>query len=82
MDAPHLVSEFPDHIVYELTCPVCKERKKITVNKQIGNGVDHYPFEYLDIHGDPPHGLTLYIDKNWAVRGMEIFKNINVAMRK
>jgi hypothetical protein len=81
-DTPHLVSDRPDHVEYELICPVCKERRTITVKKEITKNMERYPFEYLDIHGDPPHGLTLYIDKNWAVRGMEILKNINMALKE
>jgi hypothetical protein len=74
----HLVTQHENHVLYELKCPVCQEDLKIMVQKDIANEIIRYPFEFVDIHGTTPHGLTLYIDKHWNVRGMEIFKNINL----
>ncbi len=74
----HLISKKKNHVEYELTCPVCKKNVIIKVKKALAKEDIRYPFEYVDVHGDPAHGITLYIDKNWQVRGMEIFKNINV----
>ena len=34
------------------------------------------------MHGVPSHGITLYIDRQWAVRGMEIFKHTSIEMTK
>ena len=78
VDFAHLVSQHDDHVEYELSCPVCKENITIKVHKEVAITASRFPFEYVDVHGNPPHGITLYIDKNWMVRGMEIFKNINV----
>ena len=78
MDMAHLISNKKNHVEYELTCPVCKKDITIKVKKAVATDSIRYPFEYVDIHGTPAHGITLYIDKNWSVRGMEIFKNINV----
>jgi hypothetical protein len=81
VDIRHSKIDFPDYIQYQLICPVCKDTIKIDVQKNLIENTERFPFEYVHIHANPPHGLTLYIDKNWAIRGMEIFKNINVALR-
>ena len=61
-----------------MLCPICKKEIISSVKKSIVSKQTRFPFEYMEIHGNPPHGLTLYIDKQWNIRGMELMRNINI----
>jgi hypothetical protein len=77
-DLRHLLTVLPDRVEYEFTCPICNEKIKLVVQKSIASNQSRFPFEYMDVHGNPSHGLTFYIDKNWAIRGVDIIKNVNI----
>ena len=76
-DLKHLLSILPDRVEYEFECPICHEKMKLPVQKSIVSKETRFPFEYLFVHGTPSHGLTFYIDKNWAIRGVDFVKNVN-----
>jgi hypothetical protein len=41
-----------------------------------------FPVSHLHLHGDPPHGLTLYIDRHYGVRGTEISEGVTIEKQK
>lgn len=65
-------------MIYYGKCTICGEEIEIIIPFDTLQTVQYYPFEYSFIHGDPPHGMLLYIDANWAIRGMELLKNVNL----
>ena len=77
-DLKHLLSILPDRVEYELECPICHDKLKISIQKSITTKETRFPFEYMNVHGNPAHGLTFYIDKNWAIRGVDFVKNVNI----
>lgn len=61
-------------------CPLCKSRTRtIIVRDDLAKGQDHYPFQHLDVHGDPPHALMLFLDSNLSVRDVMAYKDISFA---
>jgi hypothetical protein len=77
-DLRHLLTILPDRVDYEFDCPICHEKIKLSVQKSIVSKQTRFPFEFMDVHGNPTHGLTFYIDKNWAIRGVDVIKNVNI----
>jgi hypothetical protein len=65
-------------MIYYGKCKICDAEVEIKIPFETLQNVEYYPFEYSFIHGDPPHGMLLYIDANWAIRGMELLKNVNL----
>lgn len=39
----------------------------------------HYRFTFRYIHGNPPHSVTLYIDKNFDNRGREFGDSLQLS---
>ncbi len=66
------------HMLYYGKCKICGTDVEIKIPFEILEKVEYFPFEYSFIHGEPPHGMLLYIDANWAIRGMELLKNVNL----
>jgi hypothetical protein len=77
-DVKHSIKDVGNHMEYSLNCPICANPLCISIQKTIISKDTRFPFEFVDIHGNPPHGLTFYIDKNWAIRGVEYLKNVVV----
>ena len=64
--------------MYGQKCPICFRKIDIELPENILEGKDQFPFEYLYIHGDPPHAFSLFIDKNLAVREQVIHNDIKI----
>ena len=60
-------------------CSICSKQVEVVVPINLAENRDYYPFEYLNIHGNPEHGLMLYIDENLTVRETMVYEEINVA---
>ena len=60
-------------------CPVCKKQiygRDIDINniEKSRSQIEHWPLRYTHCHTHdnyPMHALTIYIDANFSVRGME-----------
>jgi hypothetical protein len=65
-------------VFYYGKCKICSEEIEIQVPFSVLESVEYYPFEYSFIHSDPPHGMLLYIDANWSIRGIEKLKNVSL----
>jgi hypothetical protein len=51
-------------------CNACKSTISVCVKKSLVNNASNYPVSLVYIHNG--HGLLIYIDKNFKVRGAEI----------
>jgi uncharacterized protein YcgL (UPF0745 family) len=67
-----------DYAEISVFCNQCKKQLILKVENSRRDSADRFPFEYLYIHGEPQHALTLYLDKDMQVRGVELVKNINM----
>ncbi|MHA1340468.1 MAG: hypothetical protein ACTSRZ_09595 [Promethearchaeota archaeon] len=72
------VRYFDNYAEIEVKCPICKQKVKVKVDYIHRKKAERFPFEFLYLHGDASskHGLTLYLDKDMQVRGVEGVKNI------
>jgi hypothetical protein len=62
------------------TCPLCQNKTiTIEVKEDLAENQEYYPFEYLNIHGDPPHALMLFLDRNLSVRDSMPYDDIDIA---
>ena len=60
-------------------CKLCMQEFKITITRKEYEGIEGFPIGKEFIHGEPPHKLVLYIDKNLEV---EKFKIEDVIQKK
>ncbi|MHA1871686.1 MAG: hypothetical protein ACTSXF_12125 [Promethearchaeota archaeon] len=59
-------------------CSTCKKKITIKVDYSKRDEAKRFPFEYVYIHGEPKHAITIYLDKDMQVRGTEILNNLNL----
>ncbi|MHA1913231.1 MAG: hypothetical protein ACW986_18800 [Promethearchaeota archaeon] len=65
-------------------CPVCKKRifgRDIDILNIDTSKVNNWPLRYIHCHTNdnfPLHALTIYIDKNFTVRGNEVSNYIKI----
>ena len=69
-----------DHALVVIYCGECKEKISIKVPYEKRDTATRFPFEFVYVHGEPQHGLTLYLDAQMQVRGSEILRNIDIKM--
>ncbi len=55
-----------------VTCPKCHVEHKISIDSNIITKSSRFPVKYAYIHGEPKFVLTLFIDRNFQIRGIEI----------
>jgi len=60
------------------TCNICKRAFTVKVSAAELADATHYPFAHLILHGNPIHCLTVYVDKNGAVRCSESSKSLQI----
>ena len=63
-------------------CNLCKEKIFINLSYDIIKNRPYFPFPYIDIHGDPEHATTIYIDHDLSVRHNEGTWDLNLAIKK
>ncbi|MHA1672901.1 MAG: hypothetical protein ACTSYI_04685 [Promethearchaeota archaeon] len=66
-----------DYVTVVYFCDQCKKRHKVNILKDIFEDAD-FPLSYSHFHGDPIVNVTLYIDANYKVRGVEYPKGSNM----
>ncbi|NVM53175.1 MAG: winged helix-turn-helix transcriptional regulator [Candidatus Helarchaeota archaeon] len=65
-----------------VVCKLCNKQLTIEVSEDIAKDRDYYPFEYIDIHGDPEHALMLFLDQNLAVREAIAYRDLRIVKQK
>ncbi len=63
-------------------CQICKKQITIEVPEDIAKDREYYPFEYIEIHGEPEHALMLFLDQNLAVRDAIAYQDIQIVKKK
>ncbi len=59
-------------------CKICGEKLTVEVPASLLENATRFPVEYAHVHGNPPHGMTLYFDKQFQLRGTEFIKNVSL----
>ncbi len=59
-------------------CSVCKKRIEIKVPVHLAEDREYYPFEFINIHGNPEHALMLFIDKNLTIRDTMVYEDLHI----
>jgi hypothetical protein len=59
-------------------CAICGQSFTVKVASDELAAATRYPFTHLILHGNPIHGLVVYVDKQGAVRGAESSKSIQI----
>lgn len=64
----------------KLFCNQCKFNIQFEIPESVFSEVhEHFPFTFRYIHGNPAHSVTLYIDKNFDIRGREFGDSIQLS---
>lgn len=67
-----------DDVLFDFKCPICDVPVRVRVRSETRLNQTMYPFEVTTIHGDPPHGVLLYVDKKGAVRGTSELQHVEM----
>jgi hypothetical protein len=65
-------------ILAQCRCPICGEVLHPGVERKDWDQVEHFPYRHILLHGSPLHAVVVYIDANFAVRGVEAGNSIEV----
>lgn len=61
-------------------CRICNDIIPMMVNKDDIKSSSSGTFNIIFVHGDPPHGINVYIDRNLTVRGIEYPDMFNIGI--
>jgi hypothetical protein len=53
-------------------CQGCKRDVDISVAKELVDKAETFPVSHAHLHGTPPHVITVYLDRQFNVRGSEV----------
>ncbi len=59
-------------VTLRIYCQSCKRDVDISVAKEVVENADTFPVSHAHLHGNPPHVITLYLDRQLNVRGSEV----------
>ena len=72
----------PDDVTILIFCKTCQTEIEVTIHRAVIDNAKSYPIGHLHLHGNPPHGLTLYIDRHYGVRGTELSEALTIEKPK
>ena len=70
--------ERKDTVTLRTFCHSCKEDITVPIQKVIVSEAESYPVSHAHLHGRPPHVLTLYIDREFLIRGTELSETVTI----
>jgi hypothetical protein len=73
-----IVKRTPEAVMLRIYCPQCTYDINVNLSTQIIDGASRYPVSHAHLHGNPPHLLIMYVDKEYQVRGFEVSDTITV----
>ncbi|MHA1282245.1 MAG: hypothetical protein ACTSQP_07010 [Promethearchaeota archaeon] len=69
--------EYKDSVKISHTCKLCMQEISFEITKKEYEQIEEFPIGKEFIHGDPPHKLILYLNKNLEVENFKIEQVIN-----
>ncbi|MFX1475848.1 MAG: hypothetical protein ACFFCO_10295 [Promethearchaeota archaeon] len=77
-----LVNLTPEYVTISIFCRTCQAEIEVTIHRPVIDNATAFPVSHLHLHGNPPHGLTLYIDRHYGVRGTEVSEAVTIERQK
>lgn len=71
-----------DTVTLRTFCDSCQKNIEVSIQKLIVNEAESYPVSHAHLHGQPPHVLVLYIDREFLVRGTELSETVTVERQR
>lgn len=65
-------------VIRNQMCPSCNQKFDIELPDDILEGKKRFPFEYLYIHGNPPHAMGIFLDGNLSVREILVHNDLGM----
>jgi hypothetical protein len=56
---------------YQIRCPICHRLITIRIAQTVLDHNDQYPMAHVIVHRKPPHAITVYVDHDGNIRGIE-----------
>ena len=72
------VEETTDTASIQTFCHGCQMDITVTVHKAVIDNANSYPVSHAHVHGEPPHVLVVYVDRQYLVRGTELSETVTV----
>lgn len=68
----------PDNVTIPTFCHKCQHDIYISLPKVIIDNAHSYPVSHAHLHGNPPHVLVVYVDRQYLIRGTELSETVTV----
>ena len=72
------VEETTDTATIQTFCHGCQQDIRVTFPKAIVENAHSYPVSHAHLHGNPPHVLIIYVDRQYLIRGTELSETVTV----
>jgi len=59
-------------VTLRIYCQGCKRDVDVSVATEVVDKADTFPVSHAHLHGNPPHVITVYLDRQLNVRGSEV----------
>jgi hypothetical protein len=77
-----IINLTPDDVTIQIFCKGCQTDIEVTIPRAVIDNATSFPIAHLHLHGNPAHGLTLYIDRQYGVRGTELSEAVTIERPK
>lgn len=68
-----------DFKVFSLVkCPICNQTLQISLDLDLIDKKDYFPFPHVIVHGIPTHALIAYLDRELQVRAIEFSNSLQI----
>jgi hypothetical protein len=74
--------ETKDTLTLRTFCHSCRKDIAVPIQKAIVTEAESYPVSHAHLHGQPPHVLILYIDRQFLIRGTELSETVTVERQR
>jgi hypothetical protein len=74
--------ETKDTVTLRTFCHSCKKDIDVPIQKVIVSEAEAYPVSHAHLHGQPPHVLVLYIDREFLIRGTELSETVTIERQR
>jgi hypothetical protein len=72
------VEETTDTATIQTFCHGCQQDIQVTISKTVVENAQSYPVSHAHLHGNPPHVLIIYVDRQYLIRGTELSETVTI----
>jgi len=73
-----IIRRTPEEVTLLVFCRRCGREVEVSIPRVRVETAETLPVSHSHLHGDPPHILTIYVDRQYQVRGSDISDGVTI----